>query len=172
MYIILCPVPYAGSHRVTDDALKRACYVVRFLFADRPDIRSYYYSLYGRFALMSVNEVTTHIPEHRDLGAWWNDRARGLGATLQRPVSTAGEENVRCLTNDRYRAEDIALHEFSHGLHLLGARYATSNFDSRLRVLYNSARSSGRWANTYALSTDHEYFVSKCICTGADNYII
>ncbi len=55
---------------------------------------------YGRFALMGVNEVTTHIPEHTSLGSWWNDRARGLGATVDRPVSTAGEENALCYRSD------------------------------------------------------------------------
>ncbi len=46
---------------------------------------------------MGVNEVTTDIPEHTSLGSYWNERARGLGATWGRPVSTAGEENALCL---------------------------------------------------------------------------
>lgn len=74
---------------------------MRFVFADSYAARNSYYKMYGRFALMGVNEVTTHIPEHTSLGAWWNDRARGLGATTDRPVSTAGEENALCLSNDR-----------------------------------------------------------------------
>ena len=49
---------------------------------------------------MGVNEVTTHIPEHTSLGSWWNGRARGLGATTDRPVSTAGEENALCYRYD------------------------------------------------------------------------
>ena len=91
---------------------------------------------------------------------WWDTRARGLGATRTRPVSTAGEENALCLTHDSYYVEDILLHEFSHGLHLLGLRYSIPNFDSRLKALYNSAKAKGLWQNTYALSTGHEYFVS------------
>ncbi len=51
---------------------------------------------------MGVNEVTTHIPEHTSLGSWWNDRARGLGATVDRPVSTAGEENALCYRLDHF----------------------------------------------------------------------
>jgi hypothetical protein len=81
--------------------MKRACYVARFLMADRADVRQSYYRMYGRFALMGEREVTTHIPEHRSLGAWWNQRARGLGATPERPVSTAGEENALCRRSDR-----------------------------------------------------------------------
>jgi len=105
---------------------------------------------------MGVNEVTTDIPEHTDLGPWWNDRARGLGATVGRPVSTGGEENALCLDNDRYRIEDILLHEFSHGLHLLGAYFAMPGFDARVTQLYNNAKATGLWYNTYAMSTAHE----------------
>ena len=62
---------------------------------------------------------------------------------------------VTCL----FRREDIALHEFSHGLHLLGAYFAVPGFEARLRSLYQGARASGRWAHTYAMSTDREYWV-------------
>ncbi len=48
---------FLGSNRLTNDALQRACYVVRFLFADRYDIRNSYYRMYGRFALMAASEV-------------------------------------------------------------------------------------------------------------------
>ena len=58
----------------------------------------------------------TSIPEHRHLGRWWDTRARGLGGTLHIPVSSGAEENLLCYSNDRYRSEDIFLHEFSHGI--------------------------------------------------------
>ena len=151
----------SGSRYLSDSALQRACYTVRFLLADIYAVRNSYYKMYGRFALMGVRELTTHIPEHTSLGAWWNTRARGLGATRSRPVSTAGEENALCQSSDRYRTEDILLHEFSHGVHLLGARYALPNFDNRVKALYNAAKRARRWAGTYAMSTDHEYFVSS-----------
>ena len=59
------------------------------------------------------------------------------------------------------RNEDIAIHEFAHGAHLLGASYAIPDFDRRLRALYDSAKAAGLWNNTYAMSSDHEYFVSS-----------
>ena len=73
---------YIGSRSLPDSALQRACYVVRFLLADRYDLRNTYYKTYGRFAVMSENEVTLDIPEHSDLEEFYNTRARGLGATL------------------------------------------------------------------------------------------
>merc|ERR1712003_618165 len=72
--------------------------------------------------------------------------------------STGGEENVLCYERDNYRNEDIFLHEFSHGVHLLGAKYAISGFDSSLQYWYNDRRSRGLWANTYAMSTKEEYW--------------
>ena len=65
--------------------------MVRFILADRYDIRNSYYKKYGRFALMGVNEYTTNIPEHAFLGASWNQRARGLGATTYVPSSSVNE---------------------------------------------------------------------------------
>ena len=48
--------------------------------------------------------------------SWWNQRARGLGAMVGVPISTGGEENLRCLSSDRYRGDDIFFHEASHSV--------------------------------------------------------
>ena len=87
----------SGSSRVSDNALRRACYTLRFLFAGHSRVRNSFYRLSGRVALIGRTEGTNWIPEHSNLPAWWNDRARGLGATTHAPVSTGGEENVLCL---------------------------------------------------------------------------
>lgn len=71
-------------------------------------------------------------------------------------------------SGDRYPREDIFLHEFVHGLHLLGiaSNGAIPNFDAKLRQRYNYLKSSGRlWRNTYAMSTDREY-----LAEGAQSY--
>ena len=151
-------IPVLSSSRVKPQALQRACYVMRFLFADRKDIRDWFYRRNGRAGIMAKSEGTTTIPEHSFLPAWWNDRARGLGATIQVPISTGGEENLLCESGDRYYNEDIFLHEFVHGIHNLGATGAIPTFDSRLRAAYNDAQRTGLWRNTYAMSTDREYF--------------
>ena len=94
-------IPIISSGRVQDRALKRACYVVRFLFADRVDIRNSFHNNHGRAGVIAVNEGTTNIPEHSFLPKWWDKRARGLGATPQIPISTGGEENLLCYSTDR-----------------------------------------------------------------------
>nr|KAG5699592.1 hypothetical protein BaRGS_000708 [Batillaria attramentaria] len=99
--------------------------------------RTSYYARSGRVAVIASSEGVTSIPEHSWLGPGWNQRARGT---------------------DRYRDEDIQLHEYVHGVHLLGAKYAIPGWQRRLESLYRSARYSGKWANTYSMSTQDEYF--------------
>ncbi|XP_019632910.1 PREDICTED: uncharacterized protein LOC109476419 isoform X2 [Branchiostoma belcheri] len=159
-YLHAYGIPVLGSSRVPDSALRRACYVVRFMFADRQDVRDHFHDRYGRHALMAESEQTTDIPEHSWLGPSWNERARGLGATETHPVSTGAEENAGCYGpgRDRWHEEDIFLHETAHGLHGLGAKYAIPGWQARLQAAYDSARARGLWDNTYAGSTIQEYF--------------
>jgi len=152
-------IPIVSTNRVSNAGLNRACYVVRFLLADRPRLRQSLYKNYGRLGIMAENEGTTTIPEHRHLGSWWDTRARGLGGTLSIPISTGGEENLLCRSSDRYRREDIFLHEFSHGISEVAIRGGgIPGYFARLQRAYNSAKYRGLWRNTYAMSTVQEYF--------------
>ncbi|CAL1538249.1 unnamed protein product [Lymnaea stagnalis] len=151
-------IPVVSSMYVPDDALRRACYTLRFLLAGHAVVRQSFYILSGRVAVLSRYEGTTSIPEHSNLPAWWNIRARGLGATTHAPVSSSGEENILCSDNDWYREQDIFLHEASHGVHLLGAVFAIPGWDQRLRRLFNESKSRGLWANTYSMASPEEYF--------------
>jgi len=115
-----------------------------------------------RHAVMGTypSERTTNIPEHAFLEpVYWNERARGLGATMAVPVGSGAEENVLCHSNDRYKGEDITVHEFAHSLHLTGLAPVFSDFDRRLQALYYAARSSGVWGSGhYAMTDFKEYF--------------
>ncbi|XP_059164176.1 uncharacterized protein LOC131947102 isoform X2 [Physella acuta] len=147
-----------ASAHVPDDALRRACYTLRFLLADHSEVRSAFYRLSGRVAVLGKDEGTTYIPEHSHLAPWWNFRARGLGATPRAPVSSGGEENLLCYRYDWYREQDIFLHEASHGVHLLGAAVGIPGWDQRLRALFNQSKARGLWANTYSMTSPEEYF--------------
>ncbi|MCU0353040.1 MAG: hypothetical protein MUD08_04760 [Cytophagales bacterium] len=116
-----------------------------------------------RVAVMAASEVTTDIPEHRDLyqafpGTDWNKRARGLGATPERPASSCAEENLLCQASDLYAGEDILIHEFAHTIHVMGLNGADASFDTSLRELYQKAKDKGLWTNTYAISDYREYW--------------
>merc|ERR1712013_728262 len=133
-----------SAGRASNAALERTAYLIGTVMAAYP------------------SELTTHIPEHAWLGAYWNERARGLGATVAIPVGSSAEENALCYSNDRYRVEDITIHEFAHSMHLLGFALVYSNFNRELTTLYNAARAGNLWGSgatgSYAMTDFKEYF--------------
>lgn len=116
-----------------------------------------------RLGIIGRDQRTTEMPEYRDLNQAfpetdWDSRARGLGATSERPLVSAGEENVLCLPTDRYLGEDILLHEFAHVLHEFGYQILDADFEDELRTAYNQAVINGTWANTYSATNHLEYW--------------
>ena len=49
-------IPVVSTNNVQNEALKRACYVLRFLLADRPVLRQSLYKNYGRVGIIAVDE--------------------------------------------------------------------------------------------------------------------
>ena len=154
-----------SSEKVPDAALSTAKNIVDEMLALRKDLRNTLIANGVRVVIMSQSEVTTDIPEWSDLyeafpGTDWDIRARGLGATLARPATGAGEENVLCYESDPYRHEDILVHEFSHTVLNLGVEHLPggSQFKSRLVVAYRNALDAGLWKGTYAATNPEEYW--------------
>src|SRR5205823_2276567 len=81
-------------------------------------------------------------------------RARGLGGKL----SSCGEENLLNLKGDRYRQENILIHEFNHAIHQQGLRGVDPTFDGRLRKTYQAAMARGLWKGTYPATDPSEYW--------------
>ena len=115
-----------------------------------------------RVAIMARYEGTTDIPEHHDLindtTMNWDLRARGLGGDLNLPLTSCAEENVLAYQIDKYRAEDILVHEFAHSIHLIGLTLAAHDFDTRLKQCYENAKKNGILDGTYRLTDKEEYF--------------
>ena len=153
-------IPVVASANVSDAALKRACYVLRFMLADRRVLRRFLYKYQGRVGIIGRHEQTTDIPEHSWLPKWWDKRARGLGGTLGIPISTGTEENLLCeLATDRYPSQDIFLHETAHGIQEIAVRGGgIPGFYTRLKEAYKNAKNKSLWENTYSMSTVQEYF--------------
>ncbi|KAK3773272.1 hypothetical protein RRG08_053657 [Elysia crispata] len=147
-----------SSKHVPDDALRRACYVLRFMLADHSVVREWVYRMSGRIGVMGKDEVTNDIPEHRHYSDWWNRRTRGLGSSYNMPVTTAGEENILCYQKDNYRSQDIMVHELSHCIHFLGAAVGIQGWDGRLRAAYAHAKKTGLFEDTYFMENAQEYF--------------
>jgi alpha-glucosidase len=104
--------------------------------------------------MLGTNEKTTQIPEYTYLGESINDRARGLGGN----PGLCSEEGSLCGPSDRWKGESICVHEFAHTISIYGLYDADPTFENRLKAAYNAARSAGRFANTYAMENEQEYW--------------
>ena len=149
-----------SSEKVSDEALLEAAFLINQMLADREDVRQALIKNKVRFAVMAPTEMTTDIPEHSDLKPkdYWDKRARGLGATRQRPAVSCGEENLLNLKGDRYAKENILVHEFGHAIHEMGINSLDPKFDGRLKEIYQRAMDKGLWKGTYAATNHKEYW--------------
>ena len=158
-YVDASGFPVVGSAKVSDVAMREAAYLVDQMLAGREDVRRALINNRVRMAVMAATEQTTDIPEHSDLKPkdYWNRRARGLGATRWRPAVSCAEENLLNLEGDRYRKENILVHEFAHAIHEMGLNSIDRTFDARLRDVYDASLKKGLWKRTYA-ATNHKEF--------------
>jgi hypothetical protein len=153
-------LPIVASRKVPDAALCAARDVVTKMLAFRPELAGRLAEKKIRLALMAESELTTDIPEHSDLTPkdYWDQRARGLGATLERPAVSAAEENVLCYASDRYRGESILVHEFGHAVFDMAIDLYQPTMGPRLQAAYDAAMKAGRFAKTYAAENPKEYW--------------
>ncbi len=137
--------PIVGSARVSDAALAECAWIVAHMLAQRPEIGAALGQAHVRFAVMAYDEYTTDIPEHASLQpkVYWDRRARGLGASVERPAVSGAEENLLAFPGDPYPTENIALHEFAHAIHEMAMKSLDPTFDDRLAARL-SCRARGR----------------------------
>ena len=147
-----------SSAMVSDAALLEAHYLIDKLLGDRDDILQALIKRGCRFMVMAPTEMTTDVPEQRylknDAKTNWDRRARGLGGKL----SSCGEENLLNLPGDRYRFENILIHEFNHAIHQQGLREVDPRFNDRLKKAYQAAMDKGLWQKTYLTTNASEYW--------------
>ena len=152
--------PILSSEKVPDAALYEAAHIIKSMLKNRPDILQELAKNKIRYSIMSVDERTCDVPEHSDLtpSAYWNRRARGLGATKQRPSVSCGEENLLANPGDPYATESICVHEFAHAIHDTALKTLDPTFDKRLMATYKNAMAKGLWARKYAATNRQEYW--------------
>ena len=99
-------IPVMSSAAVSDTALASACLIVAHMVSLRADVRQMVIRQQMRVAVIGENEVTTDVPEYRNLNQMFPqqdwDQLRGVGATIAIPVSSVGEENLLCRTGDPF----------------------------------------------------------------------
>jgi hypothetical protein len=145
-----------SSAKVPDQALLEARYLISQMLAGRDDITAALVERKCRFTVMAPDELTTDVPEQRRMQPkeYWDRRARGLGGR----ITSCGAENLLNLRGDRYRNENILIHEFAHCIHERGLRAIDESFDGKLRETYEKAVAAGLWAETYAAENHKEYW--------------
>jgi alpha-glucosidase len=155
-YVSAGGLPVLSSDKVSDKALLEAVYLIQQMLGERDDILKALIKNKVRFVVMAPTEMTTDVPEQRDMKPkdYWDKRARGLGGQ----ITSCGEENLLNLKGDRYHSENILIHEFSHAIHEEGLRTVDPKFDARLRKIYAKATESGLWKDTYAATNHKEYW--------------
>jgi hypothetical protein len=170
-YIDADGVPIISSGKVPDVAVLAARQIIIHMLSDIKvaGVVKYLNKYKVRVAVMAQNEVTTNIPEHKDLNKVfpktnWDTRGRGFGATIARPATSCAEENLLCYPNDPYKGECILVHEFGHTIHQMALRFIDLNFDEKLKSIYESAKQKGLWINTYAISNYDEYWAEGLQC--------
>ena len=155
-----------SSAQVDPDALVTAWHIIDAMTGDNVEAIQNMVDRGIRVGIIAENEVVTDMPEYSDLdsafplenGQSWNDRARGLGATRQRPLVSGAEEDLLCYDTDRYLGESIFLHEFSHTFKDFGLLPQDRSLQQQLRQVHLNATQQGLWDNTYAISSVEEYW--------------
>ncbi|MEJ6581924.1 MAG: hypothetical protein QNL33_01910 [Akkermansiaceae bacterium] len=158
--LLLDTFPIVASEKVQDAAIYEAANIIQSMLKNRPDIIRELAKNKIRYSIMSPDERTCDIPEHSDLTppAYWNRRARGLGATRERPSVSCGEENLLHNPGDPYSTESICVHEFAHAIHLMAVNSLDPTFNQRLAKTYAEAMARGLWASKYAATNKEEYW--------------
>jgi alpha-glucosidase len=162
-YMNVNGIHVASSWRVPDSCFYAAYLTVKALTDMLPEeVLESMTSRNTRIGIMARYEGTTDIPEHaylaNDTSLNWDVRARGLGGTLDLPLTTCSEENILAYQIDKYHAEDILIHEFAHTIHDVGISPVNPGFNDRLQALLEAALKNGQWVNTYAATNIWEYW--------------
>lgn len=161
-YLDAAGTPVVASAKPSVASLRAACRIVLQMTSFRPDVRAKMIANKSRVAIIGKAEKTTDIPEYdflkNDPNTDWNTRARGLGATLDLPLTTGAEENVLCQPQDPWHGENILVHELAHSMANLGASPVDATFQKRLDEAFAKAIAAGKWKNTYAATNAAEYW--------------
>ncbi|MBN2000123.1 hypothetical protein JW935_21405 [candidate division KSB1 bacterium] len=162
-YACINGIHIVSSAKVPDAAIYAACKTIKFMTDSLPkDVRESLTSRGTRVGIMARYEGTTDIPEHAYLASDttlnWDVRARGLGGTLELPLTTCAEENLLCYQIDKYHAEDILIHEFAHTIHGVGIMPVDTTFNEKLKEQMDTVINQGKYKDTYALTDIVEYF--------------
>jgi len=155
-------IPILASAEVSNKSLIAASKIIKDMARDISEpIWQSLISSQVHIAIIGQHQGTSDIPEYessvRRMGVEALDkRTRGLGGR----VASAGEENLLCLKNDRYRGESILIHEFAHTLWEYGIKRTDKDgtLRKRLNQAFKNATTRKHLLNKYAGTNSSEYW--------------
>ncbi len=151
-------IAVTSSENVADEALYETAYLIGHVLQNRPDLLELMSRSNTRMIVIGADEEVSEIPEYYKAdpqeAARQNRRVRGYGG---RRLVSCGQENLLNLSGDRYRGENIFIHEFAHSIHS-NVRRLEPDFQQTLDRLYRQARAKGLWERTYAGTNAAEYW--------------
>ena len=155
-------LPVIAPAKVNPYAIKEAAWIIEKMIGHRPDVLRAMVSNKARFSVVAHTDIITEIPEYRDGGtpdflAFW---ARGAGGSEGATVSSS-EENILAFPGEAPQEYNVQIHEFAHGIHILGLSTLDPTFDERLQMTYEAAMKKGLWQGTYASSDKREYWAES-----------
>lgn len=140
-------LPIKAAAVVSDAAFYEAWRRLDNLLKHNPVILSNLLAAGSEVHIIGKDQGQTDLPEFRSQKGvplrenpriTLDERARGMGGR----EASCGEENLLCLTNDRYRGRDILSHEFTHTIHAYGL---SQNIRDLIEKTYRAARAKKLW---------------------------
>jgi hypothetical protein len=148
-----------SSGAVDDLALQQAYYVIMSMLLPIPEVRQELIANGAYLGIIGKRERLTTLPEYAHMdSSYWDKRARGLGGAMDIKITSSAEENLLCLTWDKYYGENITVHEFAHTISLMGLGDRFDTLLMEFTGIYESAQQHGLWPDTYAISDIQEYW--------------
>ena len=151
-------LPVVASAKVNPYALKEAAWQIKQMVGHRPDVLQVMAVNKARFSVIGHTELITEIPEYRSdpRPDFLVFRERGWGGSEGATIS-ASEEYILGYPGV-HSIYNVLIHEFAHGVHLLGLNTLDPTFDKRLKMTYETAMEKGLWQGTYASTDRREYW--------------
>jgi hypothetical protein len=113
-------IEFKAAITVSDDAIKRAQYIVKQMLSNASATLAKMRAIGFKVEIIGKDQVLTDLADYSALkgkttldGRDYDRGTRGVGS---RNMCSIGEENLLCLSGQRYREEDILVHEFSHSI--------------------------------------------------------
>ncbi len=155
-----------ATENVADEALFRAAAILDELLINRPDIRDTLIRKRVHVAVLGRSQEIYDLRPYRGLRGlfdpeiWGEEGPRGQGPSDHTPTLVS-EENLLCLSSNRHRDYDVAVHELAHAIeYAISQGLGSGKFRSSLNRAYRSGLDSGLWTADYATRNASEFWAT------------